>query len=146
MSWMPAKIRRYHDRLHNRLTFNIRDDSIYPMLSTSILPKAIHVSHWRHLAIQDHQFEHRFAAIFIYIASIITTLWTSTWTSANCLRIMHHFKARWSFHTNFILNKVAFIIRVHITLRTIQRLQLLTDIMTNSMDSHMHNLGVSSSV
>jgi len=70
----------------------------------------------------------------------------SLWTSAIFPRIMHHFKACWSFHSNFIPNEVAFIVRVHTTLHATQRLQLLTDIMTNSMESYTHNLVVSLSV
>jgi hypothetical protein len=68
MSWMLSKIRRHHDRIHNGLTFNIKDDSIYHILSTSILPKALHVSHWRHLAFHTiTSLKHKFAAMFIHI-------------------------------------------------------------------------------
>jgi len=66
---MPAKIRRHQDRLHNRLTFNIRDNSICLKLSTSILSKVLHVSHWRHLAFQEiTNLKHKFVALFIHIA------------------------------------------------------------------------------
>jgi hypothetical protein len=67
------------------------------------------------------------------------------WTSAIFPRIMHHFKVHWSFQSNFIPNEVEFIVCVHTTLRVTQHLQLLTDIISNSMDSHTHNLDVSSS-
>jgi hypothetical protein len=46
---MPTRIRRHHDHLHDELMFHTRDSSTYLKLSTSILPKALHVSHWRHL-------------------------------------------------------------------------------------------------
>jgi len=66
---MLAKIRRHHDQLHNELTFNIRDDSIYHILSTSILPKMLHASHWWHLAFHNiTNLNHRFAVMFIHIA------------------------------------------------------------------------------
>jgi hypothetical protein len=51
MSWIPAKTRIHHDWLHDELTFNTRDNSAYLKLSTSILPKALHVSHWQHLVL-----------------------------------------------------------------------------------------------
>jgi len=69
MSWMPTKIRRHHDRLCDGHTFCTRDNSIFSELSTSILPKALHVSHWRHLAFHKiTNLKHRFAAMFFHIA------------------------------------------------------------------------------
>jgi hypothetical protein len=43
------------------------------------------------------------------------------WMSSIFPRIMHHYKACRSFHSNFIPNEVAFIVRIYTTLRAIQR-------------------------
>jgi hypothetical protein len=66
---MAAKIRRHHDRLCDGHTLCTRDDSTYLKLSTSILSKALHVSHWRRLAFHKiANLKHKFATIFIHIA------------------------------------------------------------------------------
>jgi hypothetical protein len=66
---MATKIRRHRGRFCDGHTFCTRDNSIYPKLSTSILPKTLHVSHWRHLVFHKiTNLKHRFAAMFIHIA------------------------------------------------------------------------------
>jgi hypothetical protein len=69
MSWMAAKIRWHHDRLCDGHTFYTRDYSTYLKLSTSILSKALHVSHWWHLSFHKiTNLKHKFATMFIHIA------------------------------------------------------------------------------
>jgi hypothetical protein len=69
MSWIIAKIRRHPNRLCDGDTFCTRDNSIFSELSTSILPKALHIAHWRHLSFHMiTNLKYRFAAMFIYIA------------------------------------------------------------------------------
>jgi hypothetical protein len=68
MSWITSKIKRHHDRLCDGHTFCTKDSSIFSELSTSILSKALHISHWQHLVFHKiTNLKYRFAAMFIYI-------------------------------------------------------------------------------